>query len=51
MDYYKCEQCGKTFDEFEMNYKAAQLDKKCLCRDCREGKTHLTKGRPFTIKL
>ena len=35
MDYYKCEQCGKTFDEFEMNYKAAQTDKKCLCGDCR----------------
>jgi len=36
MDYYKCEQCGKVFDEFEMNYKQAQIDKKCLCADCRK---------------
>ena len=34
-DYYKCENCGKIFDEFEMNYKAAQIDKRELCRDCR----------------
>jgi len=34
-DYYKCERCGKVFDEFEMNYKAAQEDKKTLCRECR----------------
>lgn len=36
IDEYKCEKCGKRFDEFEMNYKAAQEDKKCLCRACRE---------------
>lgn len=37
-DYYKCIKCGKVFDEFEMNYKAAQQDKQCLCRDCRSKK-------------
>lgn len=36
MDYYKCENCGKVFDEFEMNYRAAQVDKKCWCRACRD---------------
>ena len=36
MDYYKCDECGKVFDEFEMNYKEAQKDKKTLCRECRE---------------
>lgn len=36
MDYYKCENCSKVFDEFEMNYRAAQVDKKCWCRACRE---------------
>ena len=36
MDYYKCEKCNKVFDEFEMNYRAAQADKKCLCSACRE---------------
>ncbi len=35
-DYYKCESCGIVFDEFEMNYKAAQEDKKCLCAKCRK---------------
>lgn len=34
-DYYKCEKCGKVFDEFEMNFKAVQIDKKILCRNCR----------------
>lgn len=34
-DYYKCERCGEVFDEFEMNYKEAQIDKKTLCRKCR----------------
>lgn len=36
MDYYKCESCKKSFDEFEMNYKAAQEDKKILCESCRD---------------
>lgn len=36
MDYYKCENCGNVFNEFEMNYRAAQVDKKCLCPTCRE---------------
>jgi len=34
-DIYKCEECGKVFDEFEMNYKATQIDKRTLCRGCR----------------
>ena len=36
MDMYTCELCGIEFDEFEMNYKAAQQDKKCWCRHCRK---------------
>ena len=36
MDYYKCEQCGKSFDEFEMDYAATQMDKKTLCDLCRK---------------
>lgn len=35
MDIYQCEKCKKIFDEFEMNYKEAQKDKKELCRECR----------------
>ena len=38
MDYYICEECGKRFDEFEMNFRLAQKDKKCLCRECRNKK-------------
>jgi len=34
-DHYRCEKCGRLFDEFEMNFKAAQIDKKTLCRECR----------------
>ena len=37
-DIYKCEECGGVFDGFEMNYKAAQEDKKTLCRNCRAKK-------------
>ena len=37
MDYYYCEECEEEIDEFEMNYKAAQIDKKTLCRKCRDG--------------
>ena len=36
MDYYTCENCGKVFDEFEMDFRMAQIDKKCLCEECRE---------------
>jgi len=36
MNYYKCEKCGKVFDEFEMNFKAAQIDKLCWCNECRQ---------------
>jgi len=36
MDYYKCEKCGRIFDEFEMNFKLAQIDKKCWCEHCRD---------------
>lgn len=35
MDYYKCEKCQEVFDEFEMNFKEAQKDKKTLCDNCR----------------
>jgi len=34
-DIYQCEKCKKIFDEFEMNYKETQIDKKELCRECR----------------
>lgn len=33
-DFYTCE-CGRVFDEFEMDYNAAQIDKRCLCNTCR----------------
>ena len=36
MDKYDCESCGESFDEFEMNFKAAQKDKRCLCSCCRK---------------
>lgn len=36
MDKYKCERCGIIFDEFEMNYAEACIDKKELCRKCRK---------------
>ena len=36
MDYYKCEECRKVFDEFEINFKETQIDKKILCRNCRK---------------
>lgn len=35
MDYYKCEKCDKMFDEFEMNYRESQIDKRVLCEKCR----------------
>ena len=38
MDYYWCENCGIRFYEFEMNFLAAQQDKKTLCEKCRTGK-------------
>ncbi len=34
MDHYKCEECGKVFDEFEMNFRQAAEHGKCLCDDC-----------------
>ncbi len=37
MDWYTCTSCGQRFDEFEMNFRAAQVDKQCLCRACRNG--------------
>lgn len=36
--HYTCEECGAEFNEFEMNFKAAQEDKKVLCQDCRQTK-------------
>ena len=44
LDYYKCEECGRRFDEFEMNYAAAQEDKKCLCSKCRAKAAHAAGG-------
>jgi len=41
MDYYKCEKCGKVFDEFEMDYALACIDKRCLCRDCHKNRNSL----------
>ena len=35
MDHYICDCCGKRFDELEMNFKAAQEDKRTLCQECR----------------
>lgn len=35
MDYYTCQRCGVHFDEFEMDYAAAQTDKQVLCSVCR----------------
>ena len=36
MDYYKCDKCGRVFDEFEMDYKFAQEESVTLCRKCKE---------------
>ena len=36
MDYYKCDKCGKVFDEFEMDFKFAQEHKKTLCENCKK---------------
>ena len=46
VDYYKCEECGKIFNEFEMNYKATQEDKKILCRECRNILYMFPEGEP-----
>lgn len=35
MDYYKCEICKKSFNEFEMDFKKAQKDKNIVCEKCR----------------
>ena len=34
-DHYKCINCHKVFDEFEMNYRDAAIDKLELCKACR----------------
>ena len=44
MDYYKCENCGIVFDEFEMNYAEACIDKEELCRKCRKELKELKKS-------
>jgi len=33
-DYYKCEECGTVFTEWEMNFKYASENGKCLCQEC-----------------
>ena len=51
MDYFKCEKCGKVFDEFEMNFKAAQEDKRCWCRECREKEERVTDPLGYAAKF
>ena len=36
MDYFKCDKCGRVFDEFEMDFKFVQDAKCTLCRKCRD---------------
>ena len=36
MDFYRCENCQVVFDEFEMDYRAIQQDKRTLCGCCRK---------------
>lgn len=31
-----CEECDNMFDEFEMNFKEVQKDKRALCKNCRD---------------
>lgn len=49
MDYYTCESCNKQFDEFEMNFKMAQIDKKTLCKKCRQKLTKLNTSHEICI--
>ena len=49
MDYYKCKNCGKRFDEFEMNFRLAQIDKKCWCEACREAAQQSVHPTVFTV--
>ena len=36
MDTFKCEQCGKIFDEFEADYNFMSTQGKELCQECIE---------------
>jgi len=36
MDYYKCDKCGRIFDEFEMDFKFTQEEGITLCQECKE---------------
>ena len=36
MDYYKCDKCGRIFDEVEMDFKFAQEKSITLCRKCKK---------------
>lgn len=36
MDYYKCEKCGKIFNEFDMDFRFAQEESVTLCQKCKE---------------
>lgn len=47
MDYYKCENCGEVFDEFEMNFSLAQIDKKCWCEKCRNKLSSINSNMVF----
>lgn len=34
MDYFKCDKCGKVFDEFETNFNKSAIHGKTLCIEC-----------------
>jgi len=36
MDYYKCDKCGRIFDEFELDFNFAQEKSITLCRKCKK---------------
>ena len=36
MDYFKCDKCGRIFDEFEMDFKFAQERGITLCGKCTD---------------
>ena len=36
--YFHCTGCRKPVDEFEQEYRLAEMDQRKLCRKCREAK-------------